>query len=287
MYAPFTPFMQSSTNPPALQVLASSTFSVIHTVLSSTLVPFTDATCPPRPIFALSRRLLAYASVPPPLITTIPNAVSNPAKPISSTAKSMLSSMKTLGGMAFSAAVNQLGGGDNTPSTAHGGRFFSRSAPAASGTDDSYIATPSNDEQLSEAGHYITVTDLRSGLPIARFLASAKHAPLSSLSFSPDGCSLLSTTKDGQVARVYRLRPTPIGPSPSDDTPLHVYDLRRGRTSAIVESVEWSNDSRWVAISTRKRTIHVFAVNPYGGPPDLESHLNGRVINSDNMVSFS
>ncbi|KAF9024568.1 hypothetical protein BDZ89DRAFT_1068964 [Hymenopellis radicata] len=280
----------SSTNPPALQVLASSTFSVIHTVLSSTLVPFTDGTCAPRPIFALSRRLLAYASVPPPLITTIPTIVSNPAKPFSSTAKSMLSSMKTLGGMAFSAAVNQLGAGD-TPPTAHGGRFFSRSAPAASGTDDSYIASPSNEEQLSEAGHYITVTDLRSGVPIARFLASAKHAPLSSLSFSPDGCSLLSTTKDGQVARVYRLKPTPSGPSPvltsSDDTPLHVYDLRRGRTSAIVESVEWSNDSRWVAICTRKRTIHVFAVNPYGGPPDLESHLSGRVINSDNMQPLS
>ena len=32
-------------------------------------------------------------------------------------------------------------------------------------------------------------------------------------------------------------------------------------------------------MGTRKRAVHVFAVNPYGGRPDQRSHLEGRVAN--------
>ncbi|EGN92340.1 hypothetical protein SERLA73DRAFT_117519, partial [Serpula lacrymans var. lacrymans S7.3] len=38
-------------------------------------------------------------------------------------------------------------------------------------------------------------------------------------------------------------------------------------------------DGRWVALGTRKRTVHIFAVNPYGGNPDHRSHVDGRVMN--------
>ncbi|TFK53255.1 hypothetical protein OE88DRAFT_1626135 [Heliocybe sulcata] len=58
---------------------------------------------------------------------------------------------------------------------------------------------------------------------------------------------------------------------------MHVYDLRRGRTSAVVEGVESAQDGRWVAMGTRKRTLHVFAANPYGGKTDVRSHVEGRV----------
>jgi hypothetical protein len=36
-------------------------------------------------------------------------------------------------------------------------------------------------------------------------------------------------------------------------------------------------DGRWTELETRNRTVHVFAVNPYGGPPDVKSHLEARV----------
>ncbi|KAF8161700.1 hypothetical protein B0H34DRAFT_702189 [Crassisporium funariophilum] len=62
---------------------------------------------------------------------------------------------------------------------------------------------------------------------------------------------------------------------------MHVYELRRGRTSAVVENVDWAKDGRWLAIGTRKRTVHVFPVNPYGGTADVASHLEGRVRNVD------
>ncbi|KAG6835822.1 hypothetical protein H0H93_014366, partial [Arthromyces matolae] len=59
----------------------------------------------------------------------------------------------------------------------------------------------------------------------------------------------------------------------------NVYNLKRGRTNAVVEAMDWSADGRWVAMGTRKRTIHVFGVNPYGGKMDLRSHWEGRVRN--------
>ncbi|THU96949.1 hypothetical protein K435DRAFT_858103 [Dendrothele bispora CBS 962.96] len=61
--------------------------------------------------------------------------------------------------------------------------------------------------------------------------------------------------------------------------PLHVYNLRRGRTPAVIESASWADDGRWVALSTRKRTVHIFAVNPYGGKTDVRSHVEGKVRN--------
>jgi hypothetical protein len=72
-----------------------------------------------------------------------------------------------------------------------------------------------------------------------------------------------------------------------DSAPWHMYDLRRGRTSAVVENLDWASDGRWIAVATKKRTVHVFAANPYGGLPDGQSHIKGRVCNSPNLVSHS
>ncbi|SRR5260221_7508285 len=69
------------------------------------------------------------------------------------------------------------------------------------------------------------------------------------------------------------------------NAPWHLYDLRRGRTSAVVENLDWATDGRWIAVSTQKRTVHIFATNPYGGQPDGQSHVKGRVCNSPKSVS--
>jgi hypothetical protein len=65
-----------------------------------------------------------------------------------------------------------------------------------------------------------------------------------------------------------------------------MYDLRRGRTSAVVEDLDWATDGRWIALATQKRTVHIFATNPYGGQPDVQSHVKGRVYNPSTLVSL-
>jgi hypothetical protein len=134
----------------------------------------------------------------------------------------------------------------------------------------------------ASTGHYITVVDLRvlfdgttkNPRTIAEFLAS-KHQAINQLAFSADGNSVMVSPKDGQVLHVFQLRPTPLALNTGDaktyGVPWHVYDLTRGRTSTVVEGVEWAEDGRWIAIETRKHTIHVFVVNSYGGEADLNT----------------
>jgi hypothetical protein len=78
-------------------------------------------------------------------------------------------------------------------------------------------------------------------------------------------------------------RPSELQLSP----PWHVYTLRRGMTSGTIESMEWNVDARWVAVATRKRTVHLFAVNPFGGKVSdgrVRGHLEGRVREVDELV---
>lgn len=269
---------------------------------------------------------------------------------------SVLSGMKSLGGMAYSAAKARAGfvtestpvvaspsNNNNNPNRNHN-RFFSRSAPESGGSGhnnrlfskssfdggdlhdhgdehahgqhidrDPAVASPASSTP-TPSGYYVTVVDLASiptsgnSVVIAEFLAS-RYQPISQLKFSADGISLFVVPKDGQVVPVFQIRPTskalralesPLLPrlaaaaaarshqTPSAvDSPLHLYDLRRGHTSAVVERVALAYDGRWAAVGTRNRTVHVFAMNPYGGKPDPKSHLDVRVRNLDELVSFS
>jgi hypothetical protein len=95
---------------------------------------------------------------------------------------------------------------------------------------------------------------------------------------------------------VYKLRPASCALTHArgishehavEDVPAHLYDLRRGRTTGVFEQVEGDRDGRWIALSTRNRTVHVFAVNPYGGRPDDRSHLEGRVRNPTELQPSS
>jgi len=149
------------------------------------------------------------------------------------------------------------------------------------------------------------------------FLPS-KRQPISALRFSADGTALMVVPGDGQTIKVFQLRPVPrtlrfvtseaeelddeqktltvpVGASTSvvgapvlthlkESAPWHMYDLRRGRTSAVVEDLDWAADGRWIAVATQKRTVHIFATNPYGGQPDGQSHIKGRVCNSSTLV---
>jgi hypothetical protein len=169
------------------------------------------------------------------------------------------------------------------------------------------------ESSTQSSGYHITVLDLGSLLAgdspsvriISEFIAF-KHQPVSSLKFTLDGTSLLVSPRDGQAVRTFQIRPMPSVLLPVDSkkhagdhqtavvgrqfnaepsSPWHMYNLRRGRTTAVIDGIEVSPDGRWVAFGTRKATVHVFAINPYGGKPDLRSHMENRVRNTDEAVS--
>ncbi|KAJ3553080.1 hypothetical protein NM688_g3809 [Phlebia brevispora] len=193
--------------------------------------------------------------------------------------------------------------------------------PSRDDIQTNMLSNALNDDAASrDSGYYMTVLDLEpllseqaTSVPatLAEYMVS-KHQPISEIEFAPDGTSLVVASKDGQTMKVYRLRPlckalradaATAGLLPDDqyseaglhrdiDLPLayppwHIYDLRRGRTSAIVERLSWAHDGRWLAVGTRKRTVHLFALNPYGGPTDEGSHLAGRVMNVPEVQPLS
>ncbi|KAG6894703.1 hypothetical protein C0992_005035 [Termitomyces sp. T32_za158] len=257
--------------------------------------PQSPAPEPPRPVYALSRRLLAYASKSPRARSPhsarqgppVGVAVGEPQ----SAAQSVWAGVRTLGGLAVSAAKSRIRRG----ATSDIAPFFSRSAPESEREVRSGGETEHEGEGAgagdAEEGVYIVVLDL------APLLRGAQHEGdvvyemriddargVSKLVFGPDGCTLGVVARDGTHVGVYHLRPSPRpgpGVGVGAGSAWNVYTLRRGRTGAVVEGLTRSADGRWLALATRKRTVHVFAVNPYGGPPDVRSHWEGRVHDAE------
>ncbi|KAF9237016.1 hypothetical protein BU15DRAFT_88909 [Melanogaster broomeanus] len=260
----------------------------------------------PVPIYSLSHRLLAFASRPPRPDSPHGTAALQPRTHVRASSSTfgisqadigsaaikvggtVLSGMKSLGGMAYNAAAEYAKSrsgiapypsiaapakGDQRSSVISGvgNLFFSRSAP----TTRSYVKVldlaPLLNRRASSHPHVIT-----------EFVA-AEHQPINGLKFTHDGISLVVGPKDGQVVRIFQIRPSPgvlrgghVGGGGSI-----------GRTSAIIEGMVTSPDGRWVAIGTGKRTVHIFAINPYGGQPDLRSHTDTRIWNVDKPQPLS
>lgn len=220
----------------------------------------------------------------------------------------MLSGMRTLGGMALTKAGflepptrerEREGEGERRERRESGGaagRFVSRSAPESSGMgqgrrESSLERRPpagvvEEEKSGPDGGFWVTVLDLervREGerMLVALFSASEKEN-VTHLGWSGDGCSLSAAFRNGTTARIFRIRPS-TSMEGTGGAEL-AYELRRGRTSAVVEGVAWAKDGRWVALGTRKGTVHVFAVNPYNGNADRRSHVDGRVRNVSELV---
>jgi len=316
------------------------------------------------PVFALSGRLLAFASPHSPIESSsglnqlsthntnalrqsvTPGDVGQAALRVGGT---VLSGVKALGGLAFNAAKNRAFG-DTTPSRSPfpsktptdggpGGGISAlfkptqdirrqRSPSPIAATEATTMmqsvltALPSLPGSSDTTSRHITIVDLlpllksteRTAQPeVVTEIVVARSQPISKLSFSSDGTRLAVCSKDGHTIRVYDIRPTSkvvrrvlTGPRGGPDSgytddlrslihaglhtgqvaPVRVYDLQRGRTNAVIENVSWNDDMRWVAIGSKKRTVHVFPINPYGGRPDDGSHLEGRVRNMTEFVSF-
>ncbi|RCH97349.1 Breast carcinoma amplified sequence 3, partial [Rhizopus stolonifer] len=105
--------------------------------------------------------------------------------------------------------------------------------------------------------------------------------PISCLTFNPSGTLLMSASKQGHTFHIFT-----IMTHPQHQNPSHLYSLSRGYTDAQVEDCQFSNDSNWCAISTARGTTHVYAINPYGGKPELAGHIHNKINNNLSRYSF-
>ncbi|CAH2243582.1 jg12892 [Pararge aegeria aegeria] len=110
---------------------------------------------------------------------------------------------------------------------------------------------------------------------VAHFIAHSEA--IIALKFDPSGMLLVTADRRGHDFHVFRINPHPCGPSLA--SVHHLYILHRGDTTAKVQDIAISGDSRWTAISTLRGTTHVFAISPYGGACGVRTHTQPRVVN--------
>lgn len=133
----------------------------------------------------------------------------------------------------------------------------------------------------------VTILDLQNtdssatdrGLPVESVVAhfTAHSEAIVCMQFDPSGMLLLTADKRGHDFHLFRIQPHPGGPSLA--AVHHLYILHRGDTSARVQNMCFSPDSRWVAVSTLRGTTHVFPVTPYGGPVGMRTHATPHIVN--------
>lgn len=110
---------------------------------------------------------------------------------------------------------------------------------------------------------------------IAHFIAHSEA--LVAMEFDNSGMLLVTADRRGHDFHVFRIQPNPVGPSLA--AVHHLYVLHRGDTSAKVQNISLSLDTRWVAVSTLRGTTHVFPITPYGGPMGVRTHTSLHVVN--------
>ncbi len=110
---------------------------------------------------------------------------------------------------------------------------------------------------------------------IAHFLAHQE--PIYALEFNTNGRLLVSADSLGQYFNVFQIN---VNSFKSTRTVVkHLYSLYRGDTNAKVRNISFSNDSRWLAISTKRGTTHIFPLNSYGGAVNVRTHSKPYVVN--------
>ncbi|KAG1133355.1 hypothetical protein G6F42_001503 [Rhizopus arrhizus] len=217
------------------------------------------------PIFTLNSRFIAYATntavlYSDPVMASFSNKlqlekdVKGAAKDI---AKEVVSGMKSLGEFSY----HQLSNYFSTPT---------------SPITDKKVITPSGMVMIRDTQALIT----RNNSIIAHFRPHTH--PISCLSFNPSGTLLLSASKQGHTFHIFSILTNILAVG----NVSHLYSLSRGYTDAQVEDCQFSNDSNWCAISTARGTTHLYAINPYGGKPEISGHIHNKVNNRNRRHPF-
>lgn len=196
-------------------------------------------------------------------------------------AKTLGKGLREFGGQMAAGFSGSSSGGGGGGGNGSGNSSFSSSASSTGGTAEDYqpgIVT------IIDTKYSVKETSPTTGMPISthgtdpivsHFVAHSDA--IAAMKFNYSGMLLLTADRRGHDFHVFLILPNPCGPSLS--AIHHLYVLHRGDTTAKVQDIEFSLDSRWVAVSTLRGTTHVFPISIYGGPISMRTHGSRQVVN--------
>jgi len=131
---------------------------------------------------------------------------------------------------------------------------------------------PEIEQDHPAIGTVMIVDVLSNDKPVAHFRAHRKE--IAFLAFDPSGKLLATASVEGCTIHIYQI-------SPSDSiyrSFRHIYILHRGMTTAVITGITFSNDSRWLAVSTARGTTHIYAINTEGGAVNIHTHIRDAPV---------
>ncbi|CAF0735133.1 unnamed protein product [Didymodactylos carnosus] len=142
-----------------------------------------------------------------------------------------------------------------------------------SGKDDSQAGIVTIVDTLKLFGS--SIHDDKQNWIVAHFQAHSE--PVSYLHFNPSGHLLVTCDDCGHYFNVLEIQTSPYRCTRT--YVKHLYTLFRGDTDCKIAHMTFTYDSRWLAVSTKRGTTHLFAMNPYGGSVNIRTHSKAYVVN--------
>uniref|UniRef100_A0A0N5B4D5 BCAS3 domain-containing protein n=1 Tax=Strongyloides papillosus TaxID=174720 RepID=A0A0N5B4D5_STREA len=117
---------------------------------------------------------------------------------------------------------------------------------------------------------------------LAHFIAH--DSPIGFLAFAPQSNILLTAPQSTTLLHLFNVS---VHSGCSSLTTInHLYTLHRGTSSARVIDASFSDDCRWLLVTTNHGTSHLFAINPYGGQVTTRTH-GGKFVNKESKFERS
>ncbi|ORX44891.1 hypothetical protein BCR36DRAFT_334143 [Piromyces finnis] len=100
--------------------------------------------------------------------------------------------------------------------------------------------------------------DINSVIPLAHF--QAQHHYMEYIQFNDSGSLLITSSCEGFTLNIWKVE------NHFDKKPISftcLYKLKRGKTSAKIEDVTFSTDSRWICALSNHGTAHLYYIDPF------------------------
>ncbi|KAK9702354.1 hypothetical protein K7432_011285 [Basidiobolus ranarum] len=249
--------------PNKLLVLSPYTLTAVTVIENGISNPMTAA-----PVVALGDRLLAYA-------TSSRAPIENPSREfvdrvyqVEKAAKSMVHSVKAISGLGYKTLSSYFSGSLPQSHLNIMGPKSQGVESDAESKDNSKQDKPSGMVIVKDTSH-LNHTTLVSDKPLHHF--RAHNHRIAVMTFNHSGNLLATASTQGTSFKVFEIN--------NNGLVNNIYKLSRGYTFASVEDITFSIDSKWLAVSTGRGTTHVFAINPYGGHTNVDSHIRTCIAN--------